>query len=277
MTAGLSVLSHGLVEAGERAWGTPRVWAPVVAGLLLLVAFVVVELRVQKPLLPLGFLVSRRRAAALGAILVGSAGMSAIFFFLSLYLQEVRSASPLLTSAAFLPFGAAQLAAGPLAARAVRNRGARSVTAGGLVLCAGGLLLLGRLGADTPYLGGTLAGLLLFPVGIACVFSGATVAALEGVRDDRAGLAGGVVNTVMEVGPTVGLAALVTLAATRADRLRHGGTAAAEAVSAGYGYGLTVAAAVCAGGAALVAYALKRVGPDGERDGGGGGGAGPVP
>ncbi|WP_171164487.1 MFS transporter [Streptomyces sp. I05A-00742] len=258
VTAGLSVLSYGLVEAGERPWSAPSVWAPVAGGVLLLVAFAVTELRVTEPLMPLGFLVPRRRAAALGAILIGSAGMSTVFFFLSLYFQEVRDASPLLTSAAFLPFGAVQFAAGLLTARAVRRLGARTVTAGGLLLCAAGLLLLGLLDAHSAYAGTTLAGLVLFAAGVACVFSGATVAALDDVDDDRAGLAGGVVNTAMEVGPTVGLAVMVSLASSRTSGLRDGGTGAAEAVSGGFAFALTAAAAAFAVGAALVAYALRR-------------------
>ncbi|PSJ28766.1 MFS transporter [Streptosporangium nondiastaticum] len=257
VTAGLTVMSYGLVQAGERPWGAGVVWGPVVAGVLLLAAFAVVELKVADPLVPLGFLVRRHRATALWAVFIGSAGMSTIFFLLSLYFQEVRDASPLLTSAAFLPFSAAQVVTGMLAGRLIGRFGGRAVMVGGLVVAAGGLVLIGQLGAASPYAGAMLAGLIVFPVGIACVFSGSTVVALEDVEDSRAGLAGGVVNTAMEVGPTVGLAILVSLATAHASGLRDGGEGVASATSGGYAFALLLAAAAFAASAVGSAVALR--------------------
>ncbi|MFE0047630.1 MFS transporter [Streptomyces albireticuli] len=264
VTAGLTVMSYGLVEAGERSWGATVVWLPVLAGLVLLAAFVAVELRVSDPLVPMGFLLRRRRATALWATFIGAAGMSTIFFLLSLYFQEVRDVSPLLTSAAFLPFSAAQLATGLFAGRLIARFGGRAVTSGGLLLAAAGLLLIGTLDADSAYPGTLLIGLILFPVGIACVFSGSTVVALDGVEDKRAGLAGGVVNTAMEIGPTVGLAVLVSLATNRTTALRDGGTGVAEATSGGYGFALTIAAVAFAVSAVVAAVVLRRRPPEGE-------------
>ncbi|MFF4216737.1 MFS transporter [Streptomyces nondiastaticus] len=257
VTAGLTVMSYGLVQAGERPWGAGVVWGPVVAGVLLLAAFAVVELKVADPLVPLGFLARRHRATALWAVFIGSAGMSTIFFLLSLYFQEVRDASPLLTSAAFLPFSAAQVVTGMLAGRLIGRFGGRAVMVGGLVVAAGGLVLIGQLGASSPYAGAMLAGLIVFPVGIACVFSGSTVVALEDVEDSRAGLAGGVVNTAMEVGPTVGLAILVSLATAHASGLRDGGEGVASATSGGYAFALLLAAAAFAASAVGSAVALR--------------------
>ncbi|WP_245684513.1 MFS transporter [Streptomyces roseoverticillatus] len=265
VTAGLTVMSYGLVQAGERPWGAGVVWGPVVAGvLLLLAAFAVVELKVADPLVPLGFLARRHRATALWAVFIGSAGMSTIFFLLSLYFQDVRDASPLLTSAAFLPFSAAQVVTGMLAGRLIGRFGGRAVMVGGLVVAAGGLVLIGQLGASSPYAGAMLAGLIVFPVGIACVFSGSTVVALEDVEDSRAGLAGGVVNTAMEVGPTVGLAILVSLATAHATGLRSGGETAASATSGGYAFALLLAAAAFAASAVGSAVVLRgrRAGTD---------------
>ncbi|KJY43616.1 MFS transporter [Streptomyces sp. NRRL B-1568] len=261
VTAGLTAASYGLVQAGEKSWAEPVVWLPVLVGLVLLAAFAVVELKVADPLVPLRFLAPRRRATALWAILLGSAGMSTIFFMLSLYFQEVRDASPLLTSAAFLPFSAAQLAAGVFAGRLIQRLGARVVTAGGLLVAAAGLLLIAQLEADSAYAGTMLAGLVVFPVGIACVFSGSTVVALDGVEDHRAGLAGGVVNTAMEIGPTVGLAVLVSLATSHTVSLRAGGRAADAATSGGYGFALAIAAAAFAVSAVVAAVVLGRPGP----------------
>ncbi|MCQ8773750.1 MFS transporter [Streptomyces telluris] len=273
VTAGLTVMSYGLVEAGERPWGAGVVWGPIAAGALLLAAFVAVELRVSHPLVPLGFLGRRHRATALWAVFIGSAGMSTIFFLLSLYFQEVRNASPLLTSAAFLPFSAAQVVTGMLAGRLIGRFGGRAVTVGGLLVAAAGLVLIGQLGADSAYAGTLLAGLIVFPVGIACVFSGSTVVALEDVEDERAGLAGGVVNTAMEVGPTVGLAVLVSLATAHASGLRDAGEGVGSATSSGYAFALLIAAAAFAASAVVSAVLLRS--RRGARSGGGSASAGP--
>ncbi|MEV0319420.1 MFS transporter [Streptomyces sp. NPDC050658] len=268
VTAGLTVLSYGLVEAGERPWSAAVVWAPLLAGAVLLLAFALVERRARDPLVPLSFLASGRRATALWSIALGSAGMSTIFFLLSLYFQQVRGVSPLLTAAAFLPFSAVQITLGLLIGRIVGRFGHRAVLSAGLLVAGAGLLLIGRLDTHSGYVGTMLAGLVVFPLGIACVFSGSTVAAVEGVGDRRAGLAGGVVNTAMEVGPTVGLAVLVSLATAHTTALRDGGSGADAATAGGYGFAFTVAAAVFALSGVLAAVVLRgrpqRATPDDE-------------
>ncbi len=181
VTAGLMALSYGLVEAGDRPWAQPTVWGPLLAGALLLGAFVLVEQRVRDPLVPLAFLASAGRATALWTVALGAAGMSTVFYLLSLYFQQVRGYSALATSAAFLPFSTVQIATGLVVGRIVGRFGYRAVTAAGLAVAALGLFLIGLLGTDSGYIGAMLAGLLVFPLGIACVFSGATVAAVDGV------------------------------------------------------------------------------------------------
>ncbi|MGK5629522.1 MFS transporter [Streptomyces sp. URMC 123] len=257
VTAGLTALGQGLVTAGERPWREPAVWAPLLAGALLLTGFALVELRSANPLLPPAFLASGQRIVALGAVALGSAGMSTIFFLLSLHFQQVRGASPLLASAAFLPFCAVQLATGLCVGRIVGRFGHRRVMVTGLLIAAAGLWLIGRLGPESSYAGTLLAGLVFFPFGIGCVFSGATVAALDGVRERQAGLAAGVVNTALEVGPTVGLAVLVSLASARTTALRGDGVADRAATTGGQGFALTVAAAVFAAAALAVAVASR--------------------
>ncbi|MEU7855367.1 MFS transporter [Nonomuraea sp. NPDC049141] len=212
VTAGLSTLSYGLVESS---------YGPLIGGAVLLLAFMIVESRTAAPLVPPAFFAVPRRAVALAAIVLGSAGMATSFFFLSLHLQQVRGLSPLLTSAAFLPYGAVLIGTGAVAGRLLARFGIRIVLTTGLITAAAGLVLVGR------FDGALIAGLLVLPLGIALTFAGATVAAVTDVPDEQAGLAGGVVNTAMEVGPTLGLSALVSLA---------GGT------TSGYGFALGIAA-----------------------------------
>ncbi|GAA0354248.1 MFS transporter [Actinoallomurus spadix] len=221
-TTGLAAAIYGLQRSG---------WA-VAAGVLLLASFCLAERRSPAPLTHLPFLA--RRALPLAAVTLCAAAMATAFFILSLHLQQARGLSPLRTSAVFLLSAPPLLAAGPLTGRLVARLGARRVLAAGSATAATGLGLLSLLGA--PY-----AGLLVFPLGAGTTFSAALLATLHGVRDDEAGLAGGLVNTAMEVGPPLGLAVLIPLAAAHSPD-----------PSSGYGFALRVAAvalaitAVCA-------------------------------
>lgn len=256
-TAGLALLSYGLVHAAETSWTSAAVTVPSALGAVLLAAFALVERRAADPLLPPGFLASRRRATALWAVLIASAGTATVFFLLSLHFQQVAGLSPLRTSAAFLPFAAVLLATGPLGGRLVARLGSRTVIATGLLLAAAGLLLLGRLSAHSPYTGPVLAGLLLLPAGIALVFSAATITLLDDVPAEQSGLAGGVVNTALETGPTIGLAVLVSLAASHTSGLTGGATARTVAEASGYAFAFTTAGGVFAL-SALAAVPLLR-------------------
>ncbi|WP_406208866.1 MFS transporter [Kitasatospora sp. NBC_01560] len=236
---GICASGYGLVAAGENGWRAPVVLGPLAVGVALLLAFAAVERRTAEPLLPPGFLADRRRAAALTAVMATAAGTALTFLLLPLYLQQVRGWGALATSAAFLPYAAVLLTAGRLAAPLTVRYGATAVTAGGLVVAAAGLALLAGLTPGSPYATGLLPGLLLLPAGAGPAFAGASALATGGVRPGRTGLAAGVLNTAMELGPTTGVAALMALAATRPTVV--GGYAAAFAAAAA-GLALTAAA-----------------------------------
>lgn len=238
-TAGLVAIAYGLLEGAT---------AVAVTGLLLTAGFVVLQARTTRPLLPLGLVAHRRRGAALLVVFVTAAASAAITFLLSLYLQQGRGLSPISTSLAFLPF-LLVVVMGPVSGRLLRRFGVRRVLVAGLVLAAVSMALLGDVASG----GSVLAGLLVFPVASGLAFSGATVAALDGVPGEDAGAAGGLVNTAMEVGPTVGLAVLVALATARADHVAAGGV---RAMTEGYGFALTAMVPVFLLAAATVAVAF---------------------
>lgn len=212
-TAGITLASLGLVLTDAHAWGSAPVLVPLLAGLVLLAAFGVVERRTADPLLPPDFLRDRRRGLGLAAIGLTATGMAGVFILLSLSFQQQRGWDELRASAAFVPFAAVLLASGRLAGPLIRRYGPGRVTATGLGTAAAGLGLLAATGFDAsvPYAYGLLPGLLLLPAGGALSFSAAAVLTTEGVPAHRAGLAGGVLNTAMELGPTVVFAALLTL------------------------------------------------------------------
>lgn len=227
-TGGLTTLSYGLLEGAVAA---------VAIGALLLAAFVLVESRVSAPLIPLSFLVSRSRALALTAIVCASAGMATSLFFLSLHLQQERDLSPLQTSAVFLPYGVVLIATGMVAGRLLHRWGPHVLLVAGLITAAVGLTLIASF-EDTLL----TAGLVVLALGTGLTFAAATVTVMADVPGEQAGLAGGIANTAMEVGPTAGLAALVTVSSTS---------------SGGYGFALGTAAGAF-GIAALAAIALLR-------------------
>ncbi|GAB2601784.1 MFS transporter [Streptomyces capparidis] len=243
-TAGVTLTGYGLIATDAHGWGAGSALVPLLSGAALLAAFVLLERRTREPLLPPAFLRHPSRALGTAAVALTAAGTALVFFLLPLGFQQERGWSPLRTSAAFVPYTAVLLAAGRAAGPLIARFGARAVLAAGLAAGAAGMLTLAAFDGDR-YLPGPAAGLLLLPAGAALAFAGSAVLAVEGVPARQAGLAGGVMNTAMEAGPTVGLAILLSL----------GGPAAA----------LTAAGACFAATAALTALAAGARPPRGPR------------
>lgn len=246
-TLGISSASYGLTASNDHAWSATSVWLPLAIGVALLTCFVMVERRVHDPLLPLGFLAQPCRVVGLVGMLVAAAGSLLLEYVLSLYLQQVHGWSGLGVAAGFLPFAAVLLAANTAGARLVGRFGAAGTMTGGLLMSAGGMGLLAAIGRDTDYLAGILPGSVLLGVGLSLVFSGAAVLSTANVPQRQAGLAGGVMTTAMELGPTVGFALLMTVAVTQADVVR------------GYAWAFGAAALLYAA-VAIVVLALTRAG-----------------
>ncbi|MFC9184457.1 MFS transporter [Streptomyces globisporus] len=209
---GITLASYGLVVTDARPGPSAGVLVALLGGTALLAAFWYAERRARDPLPP-GFLSDRRRVLAPTAIALSSCGTAMTFVVLSLHLQRERDWSPLQTSAAFVPFALALLASGRVTGPLISRYGARTITGAELSTGATGhaLLAFTKFATHASYAYGLLPGPVLLPAGAAASFAGAAVLATEGVPLQQTGLAGGVLNTATECGPTVLFAVLLTL------------------------------------------------------------------
>ncbi len=258
VTGGLTALVYGIVRTDTLGWSAPGVLAPLTVGSALLAAFVFVEGRVARaPLMPLRvFRMARLRAANLIVFLLYAA-VFAIWFFLSLYLQQVLHYDPLQTGLRFLPMTLAIVAASSLAPRLVAAFGERRVLCVGMLCAAVGLFLLTGVHSGGSYAADVLPGGLLAAVGLGLSLVPATIAAVSGVPAKESGLASGLLNTSRLIGGALGLAVLSTIAAsrTRADLLA--GASGPSALSGGFRLAFAVAAAISLLGALAAATLLR--------------------
>jgi EmrB/QacA subfamily drug resistance transporter len=262
VAAGLVAIVYGLSEAATKSWSAPETIALLVAGVVLLAAFVLVETRVQHPLLPLRIVLNRFRGGAYLAIGLSAIGVFGIFLFLTYYLQLTLAYSPVKSGLAFLPMIAAIVAASTISSGVLMPRvGPRPLIPAGLVLGAGGLVLLAEeLGLRTSYPGQILPALLLVGAGLGVVFGCALNTATYGSGAADAGVASALVNTNQQVGGSIGTALLNTLAASALTSyvLAHGRSPLVLAQAAVHSYvvGFWVSAAILAGSAVVCALVL---------------------
>ncbi|WP_367135096.1 MULTISPECIES: MFS transporter [Streptomyces] len=255
VTAGLTALVYGTVASGTHGWGTWVVWGSLVAGVLLLAAFVAVERRAAHPLVPLAAL--RRRTVATANLLVLCMGAAAfsMWFMLSLYFQQVLGESALVAGLCFLPGSAAIVAGAQISTRLIARTGPRPLILTGMTISTAGFLWLSRIGAhgDGDYVRDVLGPFVLATLGAGLSMMPVTAAATSGTAPHEAGLASGLVNTSRQMGGALGLAMLGTVAA-------HAGGGAV-----GYGRALLVGAA-CTAAAGAGALALPRLRELGRRE-----------
>ena len=262
VTAGLVVLVFGIVRTEAWGWGDARTLGLLAAGLALLGAFVLIEGRLARaPLVPLRLFGSREVTGANLVVFALGASAFAMWYFVSLYLQERLGLSPLQAGLAFLPMSLAIVGVSTFAGRAVARVGAGRMLAAGMALIAVGMLLFARVATDGSYLADVLVPSLITAAGIGCSFVPVTIAAVAGVAYAEAGLASGLVNTFRQVGGSLGLAVLATLGAQRTADALAGGAGAADALTAGYHRAFLAGAGFAAAGALVALVLLVRPGP----------------
>ncbi|MGH3498589.1 MAG: MFS transporter [Nocardioidaceae bacterium] len=264
-TAGMTALVYGFVRAASHGWLEPETVAAFAAGVLLMVAFVLVERRAAQPITPLGLFAHRDRAAAYAGRLLLVAGMMGMFFFLTQFMQEVLGLNPLQTGLAFLPLTAALFMASQLSARVfVETYGARTVMIVGLTLSTTSMVWLATISTSTGYLG-LLGPLVLFGLGNGLAFVPLTALGLSGVTPAQAGAASGLINAVQQVGGSLGLSILVTVYgnAVHTDASGPGGNlrSVAQTLTHGTSYAFVGAAVFLAMTLTVVALVARRQTP----------------
>jgi EmrB/QacA subfamily drug resistance transporter len=264
VTAGLVALVYGIVRSSESGWGSAEVLGFLALAAVLLVAFVFIERRSAEPLVRLSIFSVKTVRGANAAMLVVAAGLFAMFFFNTLYVQRVLGFSPLEAGLAFVPFTAGVIIGAGLSQRLVPALGAREVPLIGAALGALGLLLFLRLTPDSSYLADLLPGIMLTSIGMGLVFVPITLIATSGVPADDAGLASGLFNTSQQIGGALGLALLSTLATNRTEDelLSVGGqpteAETAEALVSGFHVAWLSSAILLAAGGLLLLALLRR-------------------
>ena len=259
ITGGLMAIVYGIVRTDTHGWTSAGVLGPIAAGLLLLAGFVAVEARVARaPLVPLRmFRLRALRAANLIVFLLGSA-LFAMWFILSLYLQQVLHLDALQTGFAFLPMTLGIILGSSRAPRLVARLGVRPVITAGMLLAATGLALLSGVRPGAAYLTHVLPGGLLAAAGMGLALVPATIVAVQGVAAHESGLASGLINTSRLMGGALGLAVLSTIAASRTHAQLAAGLDPAQATSDGYQLAFIAGALLCLSGAVAAAALLRR-------------------
>jgi EmrB/QacA subfamily drug resistance transporter len=222
VTAGLIVLVYAIVKAQAFGWGSSRTLGLAAVAVALLAMFIVIERRSSAPLVRLSIFRLRSLTGANLTLLVVVGGLFALFFFASLYVQEILGYSPLKAGLAFLPVSLMIGIGAGVAQQLVRRVGVRPVAIFGLICATAGLFYLARLPAHGSYASDLLPGLLLMSFGMGNTFVPITLIATTNMEHDDAGLASGLFNTSQQVGGALGLAVLSTLAADKTGRVLAG-------------------------------------------------------
>ncbi|MDQ1464697.1 MAG: hypothetical protein QOC73_1638 [Actinomycetota bacterium] len=234
VTAGMLLLVFALVKAPDQGWGSARTIGELAGAIALLVAFTVNERINQNPLLPLSIFRVRGLAAANVTGLMAYAGLLAMFFFLTLYMQNVLGYSPIQAGSAYLPLTVGVGIAAGISSQLLARVGTRPVIVVGALIASAGLYYLSRIPADGSYLTDLLPGLLIVSFGLGAVFVGVTTAANAGVSADRAGLAAALLNSSQQVGSALGLAIFSAIATSRTTHLLAGHEGLPGALTAGF-------------------------------------------
>ena len=263
VTAGLVVLVYGIVKAQAFGWGSARTIGLMAGGLALLGLFVLIEHRSVAPLMRLSIFRVRTLAVADSVMLLVASGMFGMFFFASLYVQEILGYSPLRAGLAFLPVTAGIVIGAGIAQQMIRRAGVRNVATAGIALATAGMAWLTQLPVHGSYVADLLTGLFPMSIGMGLTFVPITLLGTGGVSDKDAGLASGLFNTAQQVGGSLGLAILSTLAASQTTSVLHGSQAHGVAASlaarvSGYHVAFTAAAIMLGAGALILGLGLRR-------------------
>jgi EmrB/QacA subfamily drug resistance transporter len=252
VTAGLSLLVYTLVDANSAGWGSAQTIGFGLLSFALIGAFYVIERRSKAPLMPFPGIFRIRTITGINvsAVLIAAALFS-MFFFISLYMQQVLGYSALEAGLAYLPLAVGIIVTAGASAGLVTRFGFKPVLVSGLIVTAAGLLWFTQVDAGGSYLSDLLGPMLLAAVGLGLAFVSMTVAAVSGVEAHEAGLASGLINTSQQIGGALGLAILATIANSTTSDAVASGTAMPSALTEGFQAAFAVGAGFAIAGAIL--------------------------
>jgi EmrB/QacA subfamily drug resistance transporter len=223
VTVGLSVLVYALVDAQRAGWGSLQTVGLLSVAVVLLVAFTVIELRTADPLVPFRiFRLPTVTGANVSGLLIG-ASLFSMFFFISLYMQQVLGYGALKAGVSYLPLAGTIIISAGIASQLTTRIGFKPVLIAGMVLIAAGLLWFAQVPTHGSFAADILGPSLLAAVGLGFAFVPVTIAAVAGVREREAGLASGLINTSQQLGGALGLAVLATVANSRTSNVMASG------------------------------------------------------
>jgi EmrB/QacA subfamily drug resistance transporter len=263
VTAGLLAIVFGIVKAQAWGWGAGRTLGVIGVGAALLVVFLALEARSTAPLVRLSIFRIRSLATADAVMMLVASAMFGMFFFASLYVQDVLGYSPLRAGLAFLPVSLGIIVGAGISQGIIRSFGVRNVSVLGLLLATAGLLYLSRLPVHGHYVSDLLVGLMPMSIGMGLVFVPITLLGTSGVANHDAGLASGLFNSAQQVGGSLGLAILATLAVDHTSHLLSNGASASAAsrvaaTVSGYHVAFLAAAIMIGTGVSLLLLLLRR-------------------
>ena len=213
-TVGMVALVYGFIRAADKGWSEGGTLTSFALAVVLLVAFVFIERRSPQPITPLHMFANRDRSASYVIMLLFAAAMFGMFFFLTIFVQNVLGYSPLRAGFAFLPITFAIALTAQLASVFLPRFGPKLLMIAGAALAAAGLILIARIHEGSTYVTGLLIPMLLFGLGMGFIFVPVTIVALSGVDSHESGAASGMLNATQQVGGSLGLAVLVTVFGT---------------------------------------------------------------
>jgi len=259
-TAGVGGVVYALVRAAGNGWSDPATVAVLAAGVAMLALFLVIEVRTRQPLLPLRLFADRNRAAGFGNFFLGPAAMMSMFFFLTQFLQDVRGFGALTTGFAFLPMAAGMFAMTRVIPHLLPRFGPKPLAMTGSAVLIAGLVWLTQLDVHSGYFPAIFGPMLILGLGGGLGFVPLTPVIMSTVSPKDAGAAGGALQTMQQVGSSLGLAVLVTVFGTVA---RHAATNTPTGVNAAHHVlvsGMTAAftaSAIVAAGTLVIASTFR--------------------
>ena len=261
VTAGLSVLVYALVDAADAGWGSAQTLGLVGLSAALIAAFVAIELRSKAPLMPFRiFRIRTLTGANVVGLLVG-ASLFSMFFFITLYMQQVLGYSAIDAGLSYLPLALMIIVASGIASQLVTRIGFKPVLAAGMAFIAAALAWFSQVSVGGGFASDILGPSLLAATGLGFGFVATTIAAVSGVRDQESGLASGLINTSQQIGGALGLAVLATVANSRTDDLMSsaGGdpSALTTALNEGFQSAFLAGAAIAALGFVLTLVLIR--------------------